>query len=67
MTRKSKLNAAKKNVVQIHERLPDAMALANEHTATESNRSKVWYDGKARKHTFAPGQKVLVLFVTAPR
>jgi hypothetical protein len=59
------LNASEKNVVQsileIRERLRDAMVLAKEHTATERNRSKVWYDRKTRTRTFVPGQKVLAL------
>ena len=62
---KSKLNTAKRNVVQyildIRERLRDAMSLATDHAKSERSRAKVWYDRKARTRSFEPGQKVLAL------
>jgi len=62
---KSKLITAKANVVQyildIRQRLRDAMALATTHATKERQRSKTWYDRKSRMRSFQPGQKVLAL------
>src|SRR5664279_3587574 len=62
---KNKLNTAKPNVVKyildIRERLREAMLLATSHATTEQSRSHVCYDRKAKLRSFEPGKKVLAL------
>ena len=49
-------------VVKFKERLHRACALARENLESAQSRMKTWYDRKARRRVFKPGDKVLVLF-----
>ncbi|KAM9757960.1 uncharacterized protein ACNS7B_005079 [Menidia menidia] len=46
---------------EMRERLQKMTALAQQHMAEAQKYQKVWYDKSARRRTFVPGQKVLVM------
>ena len=48
-------------VSDLHEKLHTATELAKEKLKSAQQKMKVWYDKKAQKRTFKPGDKVLVI------
>jgi hypothetical protein len=48
-------------VLDMRERLRSAIEQANIHAVQQKNKSKVWYDRKARDRTFEPGDEILAL------
>lgn len=51
-------------VIQMHERLEQMSALAQQNMESAQKKQKTWYDKKARERSFMPGQKVLLLLPT---
>ena len=51
-------------VVNMRERLQDAVELANEHLGEAKTRQKKYYDQGAKQRTFREGDKVLILLPT---
>jgi len=48
-------------VLDMRERLRTSIAQANQHAIQQKNKSKKWYDRKARDRTFEPNQEILAL------
>lgn len=48
-------------ILQVREHLHEATERATQHATEERSKAKTWYDKRARKRTFQPGQKVLAL------
>ena len=59
-----KVKSTYEYVVNMRERLQDAVELANEHLGEAKTRQKKYYDRGAKQRTFREGDKVLILLPT---
>jgi len=57
----SNLKSVVQFVLDMRERLRSSITHAQQHAEEQKNKSKVWYDKKARSRSFEPGQEILAL------
>ena len=59
----SNLKSVVEFVLDMKERLRSSITHAQQHAGEQKNKSKVWYDKKARSRSFEPGQEILALYI----